>query len=298
MEIRITKSGSVPVREQILEQVRVAIGAGELKPGDALPSVRDLARRLRIHHNTVSHAYRELAERGWVTMRRGSGVYVNLRDERAALDEAKDLTELIDAFLAYARRRGHTLQEIREQVRERLASQPPDHYLVVENDRALAEILANDLAQATGVAARGCAPEELRAKPGLAIGAVLAVPIHTLQRFPDVFPKQSTRVPVEFPRPREFVARVKALAEPSVIAIVSESAEFLEAARGVIAAAAGRKHEVVECLLQPGEEPRAADLVICDSRTAARVHAGEKVVVPTLSKASLAALKDAMPGAK
>ena len=94
-------------------------------------------------------------------------------------------------------------------------------------------------------------------------------------------------------------AGVRALVQPSVIAIASESQEFLEAARGLTASAAGRKHEIVECLLGPKDvPPEAADLVICDSRTRARVKARHVMVVPTLSKRSLAALRDALPRAK
>ncbi|HXE89474.1 MAG TPA: GntR family transcriptional regulator [Terriglobales bacterium] len=297
MKILVSKTGAVSVREQIIEQVRVAIGAGELEPGDALPSVRELAKQLGIHHNTVSHAYRHLAQRGWVVMKPGAGVFVNLPDEHTALEQARDLDELINAFLAFARERGYKLQEIRERVRARMAEQPPDHYLVVEEDRALAQIIAHDLAEATGSPASACTPQELQATPGLALGAVLAVPVHALQKFPDVYPRRSAPVPVEFPRAKEFVERVRALDEPSVIAIASESMEFIEAARGLAASAAGRKHEIVECLLGPKDAPpEAADLVICDSRTRARVKARNVMVVTTLSKKSLAALRDALPG--
>ena len=57
MQIRISKQSEIPIREQIAEQIIFRIATDELKPGQALPSVRELARRLKIHHNTVSHVY-------------------------------------------------------------------------------------------------------------------------------------------------------------------------------------------------------------------------------------------------
>ena len=54
MEIRIDKKSEIPVRQQLAEQIIFAIATGELMPGQALPSVRALARQLKIHHNTLS----------------------------------------------------------------------------------------------------------------------------------------------------------------------------------------------------------------------------------------------------
>ena len=63
MDITVSKESEVPLCEQVSAQVIFLIGTGRLKPGDALPSVRALARRLKIHHNTVSQAYQELVSR-------------------------------------------------------------------------------------------------------------------------------------------------------------------------------------------------------------------------------------------
>ncbi len=298
MEIRVSRSGAVPVREQIIEQVRLLIGSGELKAGEALPSVRELARTLKIHHNTVSHAYRELSKRGWLTVRPGSGVFVKRRDERATLESAGDLDSLINAFLAYARQRGYSLQQVRARVRERMAAQPPDHYLVVEPDPSIAAMLTYDISTATGVPVSTATPHQIAATPGLAIGAAVAASVHTLQKYPDVYPSQAVVVPLEFPQAHEFMERVRGLEQPSVIVIASHSEEFREAARGVLAAAAGRKHEICDCRLEAGETPaEAADLVVCDTHSRRRVKARTVMVVPSLSKKSLAALRDAMPGA-
>ena len=54
----------------------LAINSGELKANQKLPSTRELARRFALHSNTVNAAYRDLARRGWLYFRKGSGVYV------------------------------------------------------------------------------------------------------------------------------------------------------------------------------------------------------------------------------
>ncbi len=297
MEIRVSRSGAVPVREQLIEQIRLLIGSGELKPGEALPSVRELARKLKIHHNTVSHAYQELSKRGWLTVRPGSGVFVSRRDERSTLESAGDLDGLINAFLAYARQRGYSLQQVRARVRQRMTAQPPDHFLIVEPDPSIAAMLTYDITAATGIPVSAATPHQLAGTPGLAIGAVVAASVHTLQKYPDVYPSHAVVVPIEFPRAREFMERVRALEQPSVIVIASHSQEFREAARGVLAAASGRKHEICDCRLEAGETPsEAADLMVCDTHSRRRVRARAVMLVPSLSKKSLAALQDAMGG--
>ncbi len=53
-DIRIARESDVTIHDQLVAEITFLIATGEWKPGEALPSVRDLARRLKIHHNTVS----------------------------------------------------------------------------------------------------------------------------------------------------------------------------------------------------------------------------------------------------
>ncbi len=70
MEIVINTSGSAPLFAQIIEQIKKAVLIGELSPGDALPSIRQLANDLELNHNTVAKAYR-LLERDSVIETKG-----------------------------------------------------------------------------------------------------------------------------------------------------------------------------------------------------------------------------------
>jgi GntR family transcriptional regulator len=83
-----------PLYEQIAARIRVAVASGDLRPGDALPSVRALARELRVNPATVVQAYRDLAVDGFVEMRHGQGTFVQevpgfLRDEERAAQAQK-----------------------------------------------------------------------------------------------------------------------------------------------------------------------------------------------------------------
>ena len=72
----ISRRSALPIREQLSAQLLLGILSRKLPPGEKLPSVRDLARRLKIQGNTVLAVYRDLAERGWVQAQPGSGVFV------------------------------------------------------------------------------------------------------------------------------------------------------------------------------------------------------------------------------
>src|SRR5205823_2190185 len=77
-----------PLYAQIATRLRVAIAAGELRPGEALPSVRQLAGRLRINPATVVQAYRELEMEGLVNTRQGAGTFVqDVAPERGGEDD-------------------------------------------------------------------------------------------------------------------------------------------------------------------------------------------------------------------
>ena len=74
--IRVDATLPTPIWSQIEEAVRHLVASGALRPGNGLPSVRDLARELRINPNTVAKAYQRLAEAGILETRRGEGTFV------------------------------------------------------------------------------------------------------------------------------------------------------------------------------------------------------------------------------
>ena len=143
--------------------------SNDLKVKQRLPSTRDLARRYSIHANTVSAAYRELARRGWVEFRKGSGVYV--RTQTDANESKLELDQVIARFLRTTRQQGYSLAEIRSGIERSLALAPPDHFVLCEPDPELREILIAEITQATGVKLVGISVEEA-AKPNAFVGSV------------------------------------------------------------------------------------------------------------------------------
>ena len=157
MDIRISKESEVSLRQQVTEQIILLIATEKLEPGEALPSVRELARRLKIHHNTVSHAYQDLVQRHWVVSKRGSHLVV-IRELEEPTDEARqqDLDELMNVTIELARRRGYSLQQLVDRVRERLLMRPPDHILVVEEEAGLRRLLQEEIQAALRWPVEGC----------------------------------------------------------------------------------------------------------------------------------------------
>ncbi|MGZ4809404.1 MAG: GntR family transcriptional regulator [Thermoanaerobaculia bacterium] len=72
----VNASAAAPIWRQIEEGIRRMIVLGSLEPGGSVPSVRDLARELRVNPNTVARAYQRLIDAGVLAVKRGEGTYV------------------------------------------------------------------------------------------------------------------------------------------------------------------------------------------------------------------------------
>jgi len=113
------KSG-VPFYRQIIEQVKFAIASGDLKAGDRLPTVRQLAVDLSINPNTVIRAYRELEIERLLDTQQGSGTFISEhRPEIDALERQRMLDQILTELLARASGYGLTLDEVLEGLRQR-----------------------------------------------------------------------------------------------------------------------------------------------------------------------------------
>src|SRR5215475_3774566 len=293
MDIRIDSSSEVPIRRQLTEQVIFLIATERLQHGDLLPSVRELARRLKVHHNTVSEAYQDLVRRKWLERRRGSRLVVIAR-ERAS--DSATLDDLINRTIAMARENGYSLQELRERVRERLLAQAPDHILVGEQDDGLRELMREELRSAVKWVVDGCTREDIAATPGLAIGAMAVTAQHALRLVSPLFPKERPVMPISYSPADEHLKVIQGLRNPSVIAVVSSSRLFLEVARSILAPAIGSHHALREVCLQD-EDPntvRGADLIFCDSIARTRIRFPKVLHYPLLSAESIAYVKTAM----
>ena len=113
MELFISNTGQEPIYAQIMRQIKDKILAGELKEGDALPSIRLLAKELRISVITTKHAYEDLEREGFLVTMPGKGSFVapqnpELHHEEMRKQVEDHLQQAIDA----ARRGGITRDEV------------------------------------------------------------------------------------------------------------------------------------------------------------------------------------------
>lgn len=111
-----------PAYLQIIGEVKQAIANGELKPGDQLPTVRQLAADLRINFNTVARAYRLLDEEGIISTQHGRGTYILSAPTGKSRERmlAQQLALLGEHFIEEAERLGFEPAQVRKLIDDQL----------------------------------------------------------------------------------------------------------------------------------------------------------------------------------
>jgi len=121
---RLDIQSGVPVYRQIIDQVTGGMAAGALKPGDQLPTVRQLAVDLTINPNTVVRAYRELEIRGVLETQQGTGTFISQQKvKRDEVERQRRLSQLVSEFAARAGAGGFTVKDLIEELRDFQADQ-------------------------------------------------------------------------------------------------------------------------------------------------------------------------------
>jgi GntR family transcriptional regulator len=116
---QLDENSGVPVYRQIMDQVRGAMALGALRPGDQLPTVRQLAVDLAINPNTVVRAYRELELGGLLESNQGTGTFIREQQvEGGKQERARQLAQIVREFVARAGAAGFTAQELTAELRE------------------------------------------------------------------------------------------------------------------------------------------------------------------------------------
>ena len=118
---QIDPRSPIPLYAQIAGRLRVAVAAGELRPGESLPSVRQLAARLRVNPATVVQAYRDLETEGFVEMRQGAGTFVKeVVPERRASERNRQAQALVRHMVAEAGKLGLNTKELLQAIEHEL----------------------------------------------------------------------------------------------------------------------------------------------------------------------------------
>ena len=117
MNIVISNSGEIPIYEQIASQIKSAVIAGEVKPGEPLPSLRFLAKELRVSVISTKRAYEELEREGYITSVPGKGSFAaEINRELLREEQYKRLEEHLNEAVDAARTAGISLGEMKELV--------------------------------------------------------------------------------------------------------------------------------------------------------------------------------------
>jgi GntR family transcriptional regulator len=114
MEIHIDKTSRVPMYDQIKEQIKGLIHAGQIKTGDQLPTIRELSVQLSVNFNTVALAYRDLANEGVIITERGKGTFVASTpgEEEMQTIRREKLVNLLTALFRETERLGYTQEDV------------------------------------------------------------------------------------------------------------------------------------------------------------------------------------------
>jgi GntR family transcriptional regulator len=299
VDIVLNRKGGVPVRDQLVAQLELKILGGEIPLGQRLPSVRSLARRLKVHHNTVSAAYQALEDSGHVELRRGAGVFVR-RSGITAFAEAGGLDEMIRIALHTAFSKGFNGLEVRAAVERWLAAAPPDRIVVVDPSREMGELLLHEIETSIGVPASSCTPGDLAREPALLSGALaLMLPYHveTVRRLaPGAAVEVLTLEVTEDDR-----RAIAGLPVGSIVLVVSRSPTVLPFASVFMRSLRGDEILVEPRLLSATKEWRrlvkAADMVFADGLSADAVRrAGARKLreFRVVTDAAVARLKKAL----
>ena len=255
---------------------------------------RELARRFRVHPNTVSAGYRQLERERWVEFRRGSGVYVRSRKPETTPSPALALDQLIASLFRSARTLGIPLGTLRLRLQQWMELQPPTRFLLIEPDEELRRIAVAEIRQAVKFPVESCGVEECSLSETIE-GAI-----------PASFPSKLAVVRQALPAGTELL-RLQVRSVPAsltgwlpapagtLVGVASRWPDFLKVARTILTAAGFHPDSLVfRDARKPGWQRglKQTAAVISDFVTAAVLPKGCRAIVfPVLAESSIAELR-------
>jgi GntR family transcriptional regulator len=293
VELWFARDGRVSIRDQLATQLMLAIASGDLPCGKRLPSTRALAKRFQLNVNTVSAAYQQLENLGWVKSIRGSGVYV--RTEQTQLTDARlqVLDRVVLALLRTARSAGVSANALRERIDHWLGMRP-NRFVFIHPDQGLRAIICHELRQTMTWKVQDSEPKADEIAPYVHDSIFLTVP----SKHADVcslVPPWSEVVALQVRPVDRALSHYLPIRPELLIVVVSGWSGFLEIARAVLAAAGCDPEIVVFRDAERGLWERSlptGSVVICDMLTSAGVpRTVQKIVFTLVSDASIAMLR-------
>ena len=292
MRFWFARNSGVPLREQLVTQVVLGILCDDLAPGERLPSTREIARRFRLHPNTVSAAYKQLEGGRWIEFRHGSGVFIRkMRPDSPPPELALD--RMIASLFRSARELGVSFFEMQARLRQWIGVHPPDHFLLIEPDEDLRRIVVGEMRRVVSlpVEEAGLAASKSAKKLESAILVALADQRQAVEKS---LPEACDLVVLPFASIPRSLGKWLPAPPDALIGVVSGWPRFLKFARTMLLAAGFHSDSIAfRRAGEPGWRRGLNQLsaVICDSLTASDLPKGCRAIpFPLLSESATAEL--------
>jgi DNA-binding transcriptional regulator YhcF (GntR family) len=264
MRFWITKNSELPVREQLVRQVMLGILSEDSPAGHKLASIRAFARQHHIHSNTVSAAYHDLLDRGWLELRRGSGLYVRpLRNSGPGTD---GLDAMLAALVREAHSQGYEPGEVLQRLQRMLLPRKYARIVVAEPEPGMRQILRSELSGQLSTPVDAISPPGVTSIPDLSVCLVAALTTRVIALRRQL-PRNVSCLSLRLRSVRESLEMQRAPARNEIIAIASKSPEFRHAARVMLIAVGiepERLCEIDATVRHWQERASASALVITD----------------------------------
>lgn len=277
MKITINKDSSVPVRDQLVEQISLQIASGMLVGKEKLPSIRALASRLGIHYSTVTAAYNHLAEVGLLDIRQGSGVRVaSINNCDPDPSERLQLDSMFDDFLARASESGYSARDVVALFEKKLKSRKPvTKILAVDRNVDFHQVLFSELKPNFNLPVDVTTVQHILQDPDAMDNALVVTSLYHLFAFQDKVKDRTRLVPCNIEPARQEMEKIDELRAGSLVLLVSVSSTLMNMATKLVAARRGEEIAVRSVLSSDEVELRYivnhADLILCDSPSHATV---------------------------
>lgn len=260
MRLWLSRSTDIPLREQLETQIALAVLSGEIPAGQPLPSVREIARRYRVHANTVAAAFKTLADQGWLESRKGSGMYVRNAPPSAVPTELM-ADHLLSELFRSAEKHGVDRKALARRFASWMKNGNPREILVVHPDAELRKIFAAEIAAVVPIRVRDAAKNEWTPRDMATLVVALAgKPVEATHFLPLQLASIPQSLAQWLPAPQE-----------KIIGVASQSQRFLEVAKTMLLAAGFPAEALVLRRVRSARDMKGldgTDAVVCDVLTA------------------------------
>lgn len=269
MKISINKDSSVPVRDQLVEQVSLQIASGMLTAKEKLPSIRALAARLGIHYSTVTAAYNHLADVGLLEIRQGSGVRVASINNRESEPVKTNLPSMLNDFLARASEAGFAASDVLKEFEKLKVRKPVRRILAVDRNKDFHPVLLTELKPHFSIPVEACTVQEILEKPEQMDDSLILTSLYHLFTFQQNVTDRTRLVPCNIEPARLEMEKIATMRAGSLVLLISVSQTLMNMATKLVAAHRGEEIAVRSVLLSDEQEMKYmvnhADLILCDS---------------------------------